>query len=458
MTAQTAGAQSWPVHRFELSNGIKVILVEDHSLGIFELSVVLRQGSVVDPPGKEGLARLTARAMLRGSVSRSREQIEEEVEYLGSDLAAEAGWDGIIFSASGLVRNFDKLLDVLGEVVSRPGFPQEEVDKLIRETTAEIRELWDNDRHLANVHFRRALLQGHPHGHLSTGTTVSVGAITRDDLLDFYRSRFTGPNLMVAASGALDAKLLRPRLEQALGGLASTPAPDGAVPEPAMPRGRRVVLVDKPHRTQTQIVLGHLGIRAMHPDRFPLMLVNTTFGGTFTARLMQEIRVKRGWSYGAYSSLQSSRDLGTFKIWTFPAVQDTLPTLRLALELLEDLAHKGIDEQELDFARTYHENAFAFSVDTAEKMAQQYQQMELYGLPDDYLATYRQKVKDVTLEQARRAAAELLHPHDLVVSVLCTADVLEEEVKKLPNVVDVEVLPYTHERKAQSAERGKGKR
>lgn len=443
LTPGSGRAAARPVHRLELPGGALALLVEDHALPQVHVSVTLRVGAAEDPPGKEGLAQTVANLMLRGAGERSREQIEDTADRLGSTLEASVGHTSLAFQGDALTRNLDAFFELVADVVLRPTFPREELDRLARETVADIEGERDDDRALAARFFRRRVFAGHPYGHAALGRIGSIRALSRTDVEGFYRRHLVAGNLVFSAAGDLTRETFAAALERHFGRLPPG-APTAAKAPPApRPSGRQVLIVDKPERTQVQVFLGHEGVPAAHPDHEALDVANTAFGGTFTARLMQEIRVKHGWSYGAYSRLGSDRDAGNYYLWFFPKTQDAAPAIRRAMELFEELAAHGLTEAELDFARDYSVNALAFATDTAAKHADELVRLEVLGLPPDYLKTLPARTRAVTAKLVDDALARHLHPKDLIVTVLGTAADLKEELAALPGVAGPpEVVPY----------------
>ena len=171
-------------------------------------------------------------------------------------------------------------------------------------------------------------------------------------------------------------------------------------------------------------------------------MLNTAFGGTFTARLMQEIRVERGWSYGAYSRLGADRDAGSFHMWLFPEIDDALPAIRRTVELYEALAREGLTDAEVGFARDYLVGSFAFINETPGRLADELVRLEVLGLPRDHLDTWRSQILAVGVEEVRRVARERLHPEDLVMTVVATAAEVQELLAEVPGVVEVSAAPY----------------
>jgi zinc protease len=207
-----------------------------------------------------------------------------------------------------------------------------------------------------------------------------------------------------------------------------------------------LVFVDKPERTQTQILIGGLGTHPRDDDHLALHVANTVFGGTFTARLTQEVRAKRGWSYGAYSSLPIDRRRQAFSMWTFPKAEDAAPCIKLELEMLHELRAQGITKKELAWAKKYLVRSHAFALDTASKRVGLLLDSALYGLPDGYYENYVENIKSITLEQANAAVVSRLSEQDLLVSVVGTASQILDAVKgAIPELADSEVVAYDAE-------------
>ena len=190
--------------------------------------------------------------------------------------------------------------------------------------------------------------------------------------------------------------------------------------EPERSAGRRLVVVDKPGRTQTQMAIGTLGTHPRDDDHVPLIVANTVFGGTFTSRLVQEIRSQRGWSYSTSSHVTSSRVRESFSIWAAPASEHAGPCLELALELFERFVDEGVDATELAFCQSYLRRSWAFEIDTAKKRLQQRIERSLLDLPDDYHERFVERVEATTVADANAAVRARLSPKDLWVSVVAS--------------------------------------
>ena len=426
--------------------GPMLLLETSPELPLVSVSVALRTGALEDPPGAEGAVRLLARLMRRSAAGRSAEANDRLVEGMGATLGAEVTASTMVFQGAVISRSFERFVDFLVDALARPSLPEEELGRLKRETEAELTEALDDDRGLARRWFRRRMFEGHPYARSAGGSLAGLGATTLPMLKELYGKLVASDNMVIALSGDVDAtraERLRERLTEAL--------PRGAArvdhtPEPTVKPGRRLVVVDKPERTQTQILIGGLGTHPTDPDHFPLAVANTAFGGTFTARLMQEVRAKRGWSYGAYSSLPFDRRRQAFSLWTFPKADDAAPCIALELGMLEAFCEKGLKPAELSWAKRYLVRSHAFSVDTAAKRVGMKLDAELYGLPDGYYGRYVDHLKAVTLEQANEAVKARFSVENLLLTVVGTESVVGDAVRAaIPRLSSSEIVPYDQE-------------
>ena len=190
-------------------------------------------------------------------------------------------------------------------------------------------------------------------------------------------------------------------------------------------------------------MIGCLGSHTRDEDHVALLVGNTIFGGTFTARMTQEVRSKRGWSYGAYSNVPFDRRRQSFSMWTFPKADDAGPCLKLELDMLHELREKGVTKAELSWAKRYLVRSHCFAIDTAAKRVGLALDQALYDLPEDYYSRYLERVQAVTLEQANAALQNRLSDQDLLITVVGTESVIGEPVRSaVENLASSEVVPF----------------
>lgn len=429
--------------RFELPGGAVGFVESSTVVPLVSIAFSLRSGSLADAEGKDGLSRLTARMMRRGCQGMTSSEIESAADRLGGEFGFDVGPSTISCHAQVIRRNLVPFVALIAKVLGTPSFDPEELGRLKRETLAELLEMRDNDRALAGLALRRALFAGHPYSRSAAGRAASVEKLDRDQVVATYKRRFVQSDVVVGFAGAItedEAKTFGALLVRAL---PEGPHVDNELPEPTAPSGRRLVFIDKPERTQTQILIGSLGTHPRDPDHWPLVAATAVFGGTFTSRMMREIRSKRGWSYGTSARLSIERKRHAFTMGAFPAANDCAPCIELELKLLEDFTTKGITPRELAFIKNYMIRSHAFEIDTAPKRLGQALEQELLDLPADYHTGYLDNIRAVTLEAANAAVAQRLSADNLVVSVLGTAsEILDKVLKAIPNLAEHKVVPF----------------
>jgi zinc protease len=424
--------------------GSPTLLVEtSRTLPLVSLTVALRSGALADPPEREGLCRGLAQLMRRTGGGLDPQVLDASLDALGASLGIEVSHSTMTFQATLLARSFDRFIDLLADILARPGLSSDELERLKRETESELVDTLDNDRALARRWFRRRVFGTHPYGRSVHGTIQSVRAVTSAEVVGLYRDTVVQSNLVFAFAGDVDPETAEQAALRIVQALPSAQAPRDLAPEPSVVPGRRVVVVDKPERTQCQILIGGLGTHPRDPDHIALHVANTILGGTFTARLTRAIRSERGWSYGAYSSLPFDRHRQAFSMWTFPKTEDAAACVRLELEMLGDWISGGVTDEELVWAQRYLVRSHAFALDTAAKRVNLVLDEELYDLPEGYHARYLEAVLGVTREQASQAVAQRISADDVLVTVVGTESGLGAALRAaIPDLADYEVIPF----------------
>jgi zinc protease len=413
------------------------------ALPLVSIAIAVRTGAASDPEDKDGLTRVMARMLRRGCTGLGANAIEERIDSLGAELAVDLSSSMLTVHADVISRSLDPFVDLLARIVAEPSFDQAELGRLLRETEGEIVDARDNDRALATRHFRRVLFQGHPYGRRAGGRLATIASITRSDVIEQYARCFVRGNLAFAFSGDIDEERARKVADRIAAGLPEGPGGADGVASPGAREGRRLVFVDKPDRSQTQILVGTVGSHPSDDDHIPMHVATTIFGGTFTSRLMHEIRSKRGWSYGAYARLPYDKRRDAFTVWTFPAAKDAAPCLRLEIDMLQTWRDKGVLPKELAFAKRYLVRSHAFDIDTPQKRVHQRLDIELFDLPADHFTHYVEHVEEVTAEGAGQAVARRIPTDGLVIAVVGThAEIGAEIAAAIPDLSEVEVVPY----------------
>jgi len=404
---------------------VKAIVEPSPDTPLVWFEVAIRGGASADPIGVEGLHRHTGLLARRGAARRQRAELDDTLDSLGAALDVSLSRDSLALSGLSLTRHMDEVIDLAADILAEPRFDDDEHARLLRETPQVLDEIRDDDSALATRWFDWLCSPGHPYGRTSLGTEASlarIGELGRDAARDLWRREVVADNLVIGLAGDVDeatAERLVARLVERL--------PKGArVPDPPEPRtpppGRRTILVDKPDRTQAQLRIGHLASRYGHPDTAALAIAEAVFGGMFSSRLMQEIRVKRGWSYGAGCALRRSRLPHWFEIWTAAGIDVAGAAVALELELYADYAAKGPTDDEVDFARSYLVGAMPFHVATARQRMQLAVRDSLFDLPVGYTARLPELLGQLAATDVRAACTRHFHPANAVTVAVTTAE------------------------------------
>ncbi|MFN3466387.1 MAG: M16 family metallopeptidase [Candidatus Brocadiales bacterium] len=414
-----------------LSNGLRVILVEHHELPVVAMELMIKAGSALDPADRHGLAHLTSSLLLEGTAKKTAQELSEEIEFIGGTLRERCGYDCTTLSATSLKKDLPTLLGLLSQVVLSPSFPEEELERHREEFIASILREKDDRKAVAERHMDELLFGNHPYGHPPIGTPEGLKVITRFDVVEFHKRYYLPNNSVLAVVGDFEPAETLKVLEGHMGGWRA--AEVQVYPSPALtPRtGRRIRLLDKPDLTQTEIRLGLLGSERKSQDFFPLLLLNHILASGPSSRLYAELRAKRGLTYGVNGRFYARKERGPFFIRTHTRNETTLEALQLLLKGLEQVRQEGISQEELDDARAYHTGSFPLGLETPAQTASQLLEQELYGLPDDYLETYLERLGAVTLEEVNQLAKRVFTPDNRVIVLVGKASEVLEQIQSL---------------------------
>lgn len=423
--------------------GATTILSPSTALPLVNVTIGLRSGASSDPIGQEGQFRYMLKAIRRGADGFSAEDIDNRLDLLGAELEVEVYASHTLLTAQVLSRNLDALMDLLTRIIARPTFPEAELELLRREMIAELIETRDDDRNLAQLAFRRGLFGDHVYGRRIVGWVKSLSAIDPIGLRALHRQSFVRENVILGFSGDIDDTRAEAAATALLSALPSAPPPVTDFDHPVERAGRHLLFVDKPERTQHQLCIGRLGSWPHDPDHIDTTVGVVAFGGTFTAPYMREIRVKRGWSYGASARLAVAKKRHGFTMWTAPATEVGPDCAALSIQLLEKLGETGFKEKDIAFVRNYMARSYAFEVDTPAKRLSHALEVHLLELPADYHTGYLDAVKGVTAEKASAAIRHRLSADNLVIAAVGTKDEhLAALEKAIPNLTSTVVIPF----------------
>jgi zinc protease len=421
-----------PTHlRRTLSNGLEVHLLPRGPLPLVAVRLVVRAGSAFDPPGRFGLADFGARLFRRGAGGQTADELSDAIELAGASMGGFANEENVVVSMSTPARHLEAMLDVFARLVMAPDFPEAEVELARRRTLAMLANELDDPGSLADRALIRAVWGEHPYGHEASGGRADVERFTLAELKSFHAQRL-GPSLaQLYLVGDLEPDRVLASLERSLGTWRGGPSSAPSVPEwRGLEQPGQVVVVDKPEQTQAQVRVGARGVRRGHPDHFPLIVMNTVLGGGFTSRLVTEIRVKRGLSYGAGSSFEMLGAAGSFSISSFTRTETVDTLLEVTLAEVSKMRQRGPSARELATVQRYISGLYPSRLETNEAIAGAIADVVNYGLDDEWLSAYRERVVAVSAREAAHAARTHLFDRDRVITVVGNAEAMKPKLER----------------------------
>jgi zinc protease len=405
--------------RRTLPNGLTLVVAPVRKLPVVTALAVIDAGAVCDQPGREGLAPITARALIEGTRSMDGAALTARIEALGSTLDAGADWDSAVVQMTALTSNFAAAFEILAEVLTSPAFPEGEIERLKAERLAELLQLRAEPRGLADETFNRVVYaEASRYGQPEGGSESSVSAIVRDDLERFHRDRYTPGTTTLIIAGDVSADEAEALATRVLGGWSGAAGPAPVPDASPSARLRRVHLVAKSDAAQSELRVGHVGMARTHPDYFPVTVMNAILGGLFSSRINLNLREEHAYTYGAHSGFDWRRSAGPFIVSTAVQSDVTDAAAREILREIDRMRAEPVTDAELSLATSYLDGVFPIRYETTAAIAGALSNMVIFGLPDDYFSTYREKIRDVTTEHVLAAARDHLHADALQLVVV----------------------------------------
>jgi zinc protease len=418
------------VEHFRLVNGLEVVLMERHDVPLVQMNLLVRAGSVDDPAGREGLATLAADMVSDGAAGRSALEIADAFEQLGARFFSTASEHATTLGLRAQTARLPEALTVLADVVLRPDFPAEELERRRTQRITGLIRRHDEPAAIAgDLLVQRLYGDAHPYGRLAGGSEGSLRAMERADLEAFHRRYYRPGNATLVVVGALQREEARRLLQAAFGGwdAGETPARQ-QLPAPGQVQGRTVYLVDNPGAAQSVIQIGRIGVPRSTEDYFALEVMNTILGGSFTSRLNQNLREDKGYTYGARSAFDYRPEPGPFAASAAVQTDVTGPALREFMVELRRIS-EPIPPEEVALARNFLAMRYPAGFQSVSGTAGRLVDMVLYDLPEDYLERYTEQVLSVTAEDVARVAREYIDPASLAIVVVGDRSVVEEQIR-----------------------------
>ena len=419
-----------PVQKRTLSNGLPVWIVEMHEVPVVDVTLIVKSGASVDPAGKYGLASFTAAMLDEGAGARNALELADAVDFLGASLSTGSSWDSSSVRLHTPVTKLDAALPLWADVVLRPTFPTNELERLRKERLTSILQTRDSAPALASAAFAR-LVYGprHRFGTPAMGNEVSNTEMAAPELKDFYQKNYQPQNAYLLVVGDISPDVVLKKIEQAIGSWKNS----GPITKPALPTAtqhasRQIYLVDKPGAAQSAIRIGWVGVARSTPDYFTLDVMNTILGGSFTSRLNMNLREDKGYAYGASSAFDMRGAPGPFFAAANVQTDKTMESLREFFKELDGM-RQPVPAAELQRARNLEALSFPGAFETTEGMAGNLSELAIYGLPESFFSEYVPKIQAVTAADIERAAKQYLQSDKFAVVVVGDLSKIEKPIR-----------------------------
>jgi zinc protease len=420
------------VRRRTLDNGLQVIVAENHAFPVATLDLVLPQGGLAEPEPRGGLASITAGLLESGAGARDATQLAEAVDELGLALETGISWDTTLAGFTALTSRLEAGMSILADLVIRPTFPEHEVARIRDERLSTVAQRRADPSTLADeliTYF--SFPAGHPFGRRLGGLVSTLASLTRAEVAAHHAAHYLPDGGWLCAAGDVTLDGVSALAERYFAGWKGTP-PASRAPDTDHAFGETtIILADRPGSVQSEVRVGHPGIPRAAEDYFAVTVMNSILGGLFASRLNLNLRERLGYTYGVSSAFGMRKLPGTFTVSAAIQSEGTAHSVSETLRDMREMQEVLVSDEELFDARHYLAGTFPLALQTTDGLAGKVSSLAVYGLPDDYYDSYRDRLMAVTAEDVREAARRRLFPGRAAVVVVGDANELRAGLEAL---------------------------
>ncbi|HKA19055.1 MAG TPA: pitrilysin family protein [Blastocatellia bacterium] len=410
------------VERVELSNGLVLLLSENHSIPSVSINAIVQAGSRFEDDNKAGLASLVGSLLDAGTETRTSQQIAETIEAVGGQLGTYGNYQSSGVMVRALSQDTVLGLDVTSDLIMNPNFPEAKVREHVDRRIAQIKSRLDVPRTQASDVFNEIVYEGSPQHRPSIGYEGTVKTLTRANVEQFYRRFYVPQITKVAIAGDFDKNLVKGLVEATLG---TWKAPgDFDIPEVRRPVRQTSPIFESVNapKEQVNVIMGHLGIERSNPDYYALLVMDTILGSSpgFTSRIPRVLRDEQGLAYTTFSNITSSAalDPGRFIAYIGTAPENLERAVSGLRKEIARIVEGGVTEEELETAKLYLTGSFVFRFQRNSQIAEFLLEAEIYGLGFDFLERYPQLIREVSVEDVWRVTQKYIDPDNLTTVVV----------------------------------------
>lgn len=423
----------------KLANGLRVVVIERPGLPLLTAELLIRNGAEVDPKELAGTASMTGSLLTKGTETMSAPQIASAIESLGGSIDSGAHWDAARATVLVMSDKAAPALRILADVILHPTFKQEEIDRLKNQTLDGLRVALRQPGSLAQFVTGRAIFGDGPYGHSHTGTMESLQAIKRDDIVKLYQTYYVPENAALIIAGNITLEQGTKYAEQFFGGWKGNPLParEAASSDASQWKPSNVV-VDMPEAGQAAVVVARPAIRRSSPDYYAGLVANAALGNGFVSRLNREIRIKRGLSYGARSSIDARRDVGPFSAMAQTKNESAAEVAGLMQTELKRLHTEPVQGDELKSRQAVLTGGYARNLETNGGFVGKISSMITYDLPLDTLNKFIPSINAITTADVSAFATKYFDSPPSLIIIGKASAFLDALKKDFP---EVKVIP-----------------
>ncbi len=422
-----------------LANGLRVIVVETHNVPLVSARLMIKTGAAADAADRAGLADMTASLLTKGTTTKSAEEIARGVEALGASLDSSAGFDSSSVDLNVMAPRLGEALGYVADVARHPTFKQEEIDRYKAETLDAIEVDLHEPRSLAMFALSRVLFGETPYGHNLAGTPQSLPKITREEIAQFHRRYYRPDNAVLIMAGEVKAADAFALAQKMFGGWKGVgPKPEALKPA-TLPAKPRVVVIDMPDAGQAAVYVARAGLRRADPAYYAAQVANAVLGGGYSSRLNEEVRIKRGLSYGAGSNFEFRRDVGPFSAGAQTKNESAAEVAGILADELNRMASEPVVDVELTPRKATLIGDYARSIETSRGLVQRLSSLALHGLPLAEVSSYITAVQQTDAAQVQSVSKAHIAGAPSVIIVGDAKKFIEPLKARFK---DVEVIPY----------------
>ncbi len=419
-----------------LPNGLKIVIFENRRLPLVNFRLAFFSGDADESKENIGLTAALASMLNEGTKNYTSQQLAEEIERLGAKISASSNNDFTIVSASGLSLYSSDIFRLFSEMVLSPTFPEKELSLYKQNTIENLKIQRSQPDFLANEQLARILYGEHPYSIISPKPS-DIEQISKTDLQEFHRQKFIPNNAILIIVGDVEKDEILKEIENRYGHWQKGNVENRTDTDLPQRKARTLTIVDRPGSAQSNIILGNIAIERTHPDYFSVLLMNQVLGAGASSRVFMNLREEKGYTYGAYTRLDTKKYSGEFEATAEVRTAVTGESLKEFFYELNRIRDEKVSEDELQDAKNFLAGVFPIRAETQEGLTNLIVSQKIYDLPEDYLQTYRENVNAITPEDVQRVANKYIDPEKIAIVIVGDGEEVLRQVKEYADDIEI---------------------